>query len=74
MGSMKTETDSRSGTLLKVADVAAALRVHVRTVRRWVRTGQLTAARVGKSYYIRVQDLQTFIESRTIKGGEHGID
>jgi excisionase family DNA binding protein len=38
--------------LLTVADVAAQFRVTAQTVRSWIDSGKLRAARVGKSYVI----------------------
>lgn len=43
--------------LLSVEQVAAALRVHVRTVRRYLREGRLKGVRIGKQYRISAADL-----------------
>lgn len=53
---------------LKIPEVAAKLRRHPRTVRRWVRSGKLNATRLpgrgsaGCEYLIAEKDLQLFLE------------
>ena len=46
--------------LLSVDQVAALLGLHVRTVRNYVRDGQLKAVRIGKQYRIARADLEAF--------------
>ena len=46
--------------LMSVEQVAAALSVHVRTVRRYIRDGRLRATRIGKLYRIPAADLAAF--------------
>ncbi len=41
-------TTSPSSTLLTAGQVAAILKLHVRTIRGYVRSGTLKATRVGK--------------------------
>jgi excisionase family DNA binding protein len=48
--------------LLTVADVAAQFRVTAQTVRSWIDSGKLRAARVGKSYVILRRDVQAMLE------------
>jgi len=43
--------------LLSVEQVASALQVHVRTVRRYLRDGRLKGTRIGKQYRIAAADL-----------------
>jgi excisionase family DNA binding protein len=43
--------------LLSVEQVATALGVHVRTVRRYLREGRLKGIRIGKQYRIAAADL-----------------
>jgi excisionase family DNA binding protein len=42
------------------------LKVHEQTVRRWIKTGELPAAALGRKagYRIRKQDLDAFLEER----------
>jgi excisionase family DNA binding protein len=49
-----------SDTLLSVEQVAEILKLHVRTVRGYVRDGRLRATRIGKQYRIALQDLEVF--------------
>jgi excisionase family DNA binding protein len=47
-------------SLLSVEQVAAILKLNVRTVRNYVRSGSLKATRIGKQYRIGLGDLETF--------------
>jgi excisionase family DNA binding protein len=46
--------------LYSVGQVAERLGLHVRTVRNYVRDGQLKAARIGRQYRIAHADLEAF--------------
>jgi excisionase family DNA binding protein len=46
--------------LMSVEQVASALSVHVRTVRRYIRDGRLRATRIGKLYRIPAVELAAF--------------
>jgi excisionase family DNA binding protein len=45
-------------------EVAEYFDVHINTVRRWIKDGDLNAVNTGKKYRIREQDLEQFIEER----------
>lgn len=45
-------------------EVAEYFDVHINTVRRWIKEGNLNAVDTGKSYRIREEDLEQFIEER----------
>ena len=49
-----------SDTLMSVEQVAEVLKLHVRTVRSYVRDGRLKATRIGKQYRIALSDLEAF--------------
>jgi len=51
-------------TYLNVPQVARMLKVNIQTVRAYIRSGELSAARVGRSYVITPQDVDRFIEKR----------
>ncbi len=42
---------------ITTADAAEAMGVNVSTVYRWVKTGQIVGTRVGRSWYVRIEDL-----------------
>lgn len=42
-------------------EVAEQLGLHVRTVRGYIRDGQLRAARIGKQYRVTREDLEAFV-------------
>ncbi len=46
--------------LFSVFDIATRLNLHVKTVRNYVREGQLKATRIGKQYRISRADLEAF--------------
>ena len=49
---------------LTVEEVAKQLKVHIKTVRHWINTGELEAMDIGRGYRISKSDLQAFIEKR----------
>ena len=51
-------------TLLTIKDVAALCRVSEKTIRRWIKAGDLPAARLGGQVRIRPRDLDIFIRDR----------
>lgn len=54
---------------LTVSEVAALLRVSNMTVYRLISAGQLSAARVGKSYRIREEDVDRYLAERYTEAG-----
>jgi excisionase family DNA binding protein len=58
---MNTTTDGRFVT---VAEVADRLRVSTMTVYRLIQSGELPAARIGKSYRLREEDVDGFLAQR----------
>lgn len=59
--------------LRTVAEVAELLRVSNMTVYRLIRSGELPALRVGKSYRIRSGDLDTYLSTGSVQTDEaHG--
>lgn len=52
---------------LTVLEVASELKVHIETVRRWIRQGDLRAARLGarSGYRVTRAELARFMERRT---------
>jgi excisionase family DNA binding protein len=63
-----TTSDARGG-FLTVAEVAGQLRVSTMTVYRLIRSGELPAARIGRSYRLRPADVDSFLAQRFIKAG-----
>ena len=47
-----------------VEEVANRLRVDVKTVRKWIRNGDLVAIDIGREYRIRESSLNDFIRRR----------
>ena len=46
---------------LTTNEIAKLLKVHVITVRRWIDAGGLKAARLGKQYRVKKEDLDKFL-------------
>jgi excisionase family DNA binding protein len=51
---------AESPELLSVFDIAKRLKLHVKTVRHYVREGRIKAVRIGKQYRIARSDLEAF--------------
>jgi excisionase family DNA binding protein len=56
--------------LLTVADVAGRIGAHEQTVRGWIKSGELKAARFGTriGYRIKRSDYEDFLRQRTLTG------
>jgi excisionase family DNA binding protein len=65
-----TTDQQRADQLLTVADVCGRIGVHEQTVRGWIKTGELKAARFGSriGYRIRRTDYEDFLRRRTLTG------
>ena len=61
---MRKPTKPVPEQLLNIKDVAALCRVSSKTVRRWIKTRELTAAQLGAQWRIRPRDLDLFIHER----------
>jgi excisionase family DNA binding protein len=54
---------------MTVAEVARVLRISNMTVYRLISSGQLQAVRVGKSYRLREEDVDRYLEERFTEAG-----
>jgi len=52
--------------LLTVSEVASAMRVSNMTVYRLIKSGQLSAIRVGKNYRIRESEVDRYLQERVV--------
>lgn len=55
--------------VMTLDEVAAYLRIHVDTVRRWAREGTLPAVKLGKAYRVNSGDLQSWWKERLARQG-----
>lgn len=55
--------------LLSVDDVTRILKMSKATVQRWCREKKLPAAKIGKEYRIRRQDLEQWYEAKLSEPG-----
>ncbi len=53
-----------SGTLLTTEEIAERLKIHVKTVREWIASGELKAFDLGQAYRVQEDDLQAFLNAR----------
>jgi len=67
MAGARSGTDSGAPKLLTVSEVADVLRVSTMTVYRLIKSGELAAIRVGKSYRIADDVLQTYLTSGEVR-------
>ena len=56
---MKTLPSSQEKTY-SVFEISEALRVHVRTVQRWIRNGELPARKRLKQWYVSESDFRDY--------------
>ncbi len=54
-------------SLLTVAEVASAMRVSTMTVYRLIKSGELPAVRVGRSYRVRGSAIEQYLASRSVQ-------
>jgi excisionase family DNA binding protein len=52
--------------LLKIKQAAAELGIAAKTLRKWIKTGQLKAVRLGRQWRVDADELALFIRRRTI--------
>ncbi|MGH9274975.1 MAG: helix-turn-helix domain-containing protein [Acidimicrobiales bacterium] len=62
-------TSSARSRFLTPAEVAELLRVSSMTVYRLIKSGELRAARIGKSYRISEDDIDTYLQARFSDAG-----
>jgi excisionase family DNA binding protein len=54
-------------SLLTVAEVASAMRVSTMTVYRLIKSGELPAVRVGRSYRVRGSAVEQYLAARSVQ-------
>jgi excisionase family DNA binding protein len=59
-----TEQGGTQDRLMTVSEVATALRVSTMTVYRLINGGDLPAARIGRSFRVRPQDLERYLSNQ----------
>lgn len=53
--------------LLTIPEVAAAVRVSEKTIRRWISNEVMPAAKLGAQWRVRSRDLHDFIRDRLVR-------
>jgi excisionase family DNA binding protein len=54
---------------MTVSEVASSLRVSTMTVYRLINSGELPAARIGRSFRVRTADLEHFVADHFTRAG-----
>jgi excisionase family DNA binding protein len=54
---------------MTVSEVATSLRVSTMTVYRLINSGELPAARIGRSFRVRTEDLERYLAGRFTAAG-----
>ena len=70
-GTVRTTEDLNTGPIrfMTVSEVATSLRVSTMTVYRLINGGELPAARIGRSFRVRTEDLGTFVADHFNRAG-----
>lgn len=55
--------DDNSASWMDIREVAALLPVQAQTVWKWIKSGKLTATRMGRRWYVKPSDLEAFFKS-----------
>ena len=66
---MTQHSDTAHTTFLTVSEVAALLRISTMTVYRLISAGELPAARIGRSFRLRADDLDRYIAGQLTRAG-----
>ena len=66
---MTQQLDNTSTRFMTVGEVAAILRVSTMTVYRLINGGQLPAVRIGRSFRVREDELDRYLDERHTKAG-----
>ncbi|WP_294610482.1 helix-turn-helix domain-containing protein [uncultured Roseovarius sp.] len=61
---MPNNTKYKPELMLTIVDVAEICRVCDKTVRRWIKAGDLPAAKLGGQWRISRRDLNAFVSDR----------
>jgi len=64
---MKNNLNRTQVALLTIPEVASALRVSEKTIRRWISGEVLPAAKLGAQWRVQQRDLQDFIRDRLVR-------
>ncbi|CAO3424258.1 helix-turn-helix domain-containing protein [Azospirillum endophyticum] len=59
-----SKSPSRPPALLTIPEVADRLQVSIKTVRRWIVSGDLPTVRLGRQIRIQQKDLDIFLRQR----------
>lgn len=52
-------------TYIRPSEIAKTLDVHVMSVYRWIKNGELRAIKIGSMVRVRQSDLESFVEHRS---------
>ena len=64
---MSSSTQTTQERLFTIPEVADVLQVSEKTVRRWIASIELPAAKLGNQWRIRPRDLDDFVRDRLVR-------
>ena len=64
---MKHQDRKPAGSTLTTTEAAAILNVHTNTLARLIDTGELPAAKIGRSYVLLYKDVMQYIENMIVR-------
>ena len=64
-----TQSPQAASVFVTVGEVARQLRVSNMTVYRLINAGELPAVRIGRSYRLRVDDVDAYLAARYTQAG-----
>lgn len=57
----------KDSVFYKIEDVCDLLQVSKITIYRWIKSGKITAYKVGKSYLFKIEDVHKLIEDSKVE-------
>jgi excisionase family DNA binding protein len=66
---MTQHQDTENTRFLTVGEVAALLRVSNMTVYRLINSGEMPAVRIGRSFRLRSEDLDRYVDGQYTRAG-----
>jgi len=58
------KSSNQQKTFFSIKEVADKLSVNERTIRRWIKAGELSAHQIGRQWRISLYDLEAFLSER----------
>jgi excisionase family DNA binding protein len=60
---------TREISIYNLPDLNKKLKISIRTLREYIKRGELRASKIGRSYYVTEPNLMAFVEGQEMSGG-----